>query len=50
MIHVLHRKDRTVYGNYRGISLVAHAGKALLKVVATRPSAYCKAKGLLPEE
>ena len=37
-------------GNYRGISLVSHADKALLKVVARRLSAYCEAKGLLPEE
>ena len=36
--------------NYRGISLVSHAGKVLLKVVARRLSAYCEAKGLLPEE
>ena len=33
-----------------GISLVAHVVKVLMKVVATRPSAYCKAKNLLPEE
>ena len=29
---------------------MSHAGKVLLKVVARRLSAYCKAKGLLPEE
>ena len=40
----------TKYGNYRGISLVSHACKILLKVTARRLSAYCKAKGLLPEE
>ena len=33
-----------------GISLVSHAGKILLKVVAWRLSAYCKAKGLLSEK
>ena len=44
------KKDRTEYGNYRGISLVAHAGKVLLKIVATRLSAYCEARNLLPEE
>ena len=38
------------WGNYRGISLVSHAGKVLLKVVASRFSVYCEAKGLLPEE
>ena len=42
--------DKTECGNYRGMSLVSHAGKVLLKVVARRLSAYCKAKGLLPEE
>ena len=51
MIKVFHKKkDRTECGNYCGISLVAHADKALLKIVATRLSAYCKAKELLPEE
>ena len=29
---------------------MSHAGKVLLKVVARRLSAYCEAKGLLPEE
>ena len=48
---VLHKKKaRTECGNYRGISLVAHAGKVLLKIVATRLSAYCEARNLLPEE
>ena len=47
VITVLHK---TECGNYRGISLVSHAGKVLLKVVARRLSAYCEAKGLLPEE
>ena len=52
VITVLHKKgDKTECGNYRGISLVSHAGKILLKVVATRRlSAYCEAKELLPEE
>ena len=43
-------KDRTECGNYRGISLVAHACKVLLKIVATRLSAYCEARNLLSEE
>ena len=48
VITVLHKKgDKTECGNYRGISLVSHAGKVLLKVVARRLSAYCEAKGLL---
>ena len=47
---VLHKKDRTECGSYRGISLVVHAGKVLLKIVATRLSAYCEATNLLPEE
>ena len=51
VIKVLHKKkDRTECGNYRGISLVAHAGKVLLKIVATRLSAYCEARNLLPDE
>ena len=51
VITVLHKKgDKTECGNYRGISLVSLAGKVLLKVVARRLSAYCEAKGLLPEE
>ena len=50
VIKVLHKKDRTECGNYRGISLVAHAGRVLLKIVATRLSAYCEARNLLPEE
>ena len=51
VITVLHKKgDKTECGNYRGISLVSHADKVLLKVVARRLSAYCEAKGLLPEE
>ena len=50
-IKVLHKgKDRTECGNYRGISLVAHVGKVLLKVVAMRLDDYCEAKGLLPEK
>ncbi|MEP5376703.1 MAG: hypothetical protein ABJQ14_13080 [Hyphomicrobiales bacterium] len=39
IIKVLHKKkDRTDCNNYRGISLVAHAGKVLLKIVASRLS------------
>ena len=36
--------------NYRGISLVAHACKVHLKVVAGRLSDYCEREGILPEE
>ena len=52
VITILHKKGgKTECGNYRGISLlVSHVGKVLLKVVARRLSAYCEAKGLLPEE
>ena len=51
VITVLHKNgDKTECGNYGGISLVSHAGKVLLKVVARRLGAYCEAKGLLPEE
>ena len=44
------KKDRTECGNYRGISLVAHAGKTLLKIVDMRLSAYCEARNFLPDE
>ena len=51
IITVLHiKKDRTECGNYRGISLVAHAGKVLLKIIARRLSEYCERVGILPEE
>ena len=51
VITVLHKKgDKTECGNYHGISLVSHAGKVLLKVVARRLSACCEARGLLPKE
>ena len=48
---VLHKKkDRTEYGNYRGISMVAHAGEILLKIIARRLSEYFERVGILPEE
>ena len=51
IIMVLHKKkDRTECGNYRGISLVAHAGKVLLEIIARRLSEYCEHVGILPEE
>ena len=51
VITVVHEKgDKTECGKHRGISLVSHAGKVLLKVVARRLGAYCEAKGLLPKE
>ena len=51
IIKVLHKKkDRTECGNYRGISVAAHAGKMLLKIIARRLSDYCERLGILPEE
>ena len=48
---VPHKKeDRTECGHYRGISLVAHAGKIPLKIIACRLSKYCERVGILPEE
>ena len=48
---VLHKKkDRTECGSYRGISLVAHAGKIMLEIIASRLSEYCERVGILPEE
>ena len=50
IIKVLHKtKDRTECGNYRGISLVAHAGKILLKIIAHRLSEYWERVGIFPE-
>ena len=40
--------DRVLeYCNYRGISLVAHAGKILSKIIARRLSEYCERVGIL---
>ena len=51
IIMAIHKKkDKTECGNYRGISLVSHTGKVLLKVIARRLSEYCERRGLLPEE
>ena len=51
IIMVLHTtKDRTECGNYRGISLIAHAGDILLNILARRLSEYCERVGILPEE
>ena len=49
--NVIHKnQNRTDCSNYRGVSLVAHAGKVLLKIVASRLSNYCETEGSLPEE
>jgi hypothetical protein len=40
----------TKCGNYRGVSLLDHAGKVLLKVVTARLTKYAEEQGLLPEE
>ena len=51
IIMVLHKmKNRTECGNYRCISLVAHAGKILLKIIARHLSEYCERVGIMPEE
>ena len=50
VMNILHRKkDRVDCGNYRGISLLTHARRSLLNVVATRVGAYYIAKELLLE-
>ena len=50
-IKVLYKKsDRFNCNNYRGISLLSHAGKVLLKIVANQLSHYCEAHGILPDE
>ena len=51
IIMVRHKKkDRTECGNDRSISLVAHAGKILLKIITRHLSEYCDRVGILPEE
>ena len=47
---VFAKPDRSNCNNYRGISLLSHAGKVLLKIVANRLSDYCEAHGILPDE
>ena len=50
-IKVVHKKkDRIECSNYRDLSLVAHAGKVLLKIVANRLGDFCEEAGILPEE
>ena len=51
IIMVLHKKkDRSECGNYRGVSLVAHTGKILLKIIARHFSEYCERMEILSEE
>ena len=51
IITVLHKKkDRTECDSYRGISLVAHAGKIVPKIIARHLGEYCERVGILPEE
>ena len=50
-IKVLYKKsDRSNCNNYRGISLLSHAGKVLLKIVANRLNDCCEAHGILSDE
>ena len=50
-IKILYKtKDRTECSNYRGLAVVAHAGKVLLKIVANRSGDFCEEAGILPEE
>ena len=50
-IKVLHTKsDRSDCNNFRGISLVSHAGKVLLKIVANRLSDFCEEQQILLEK
>ena len=48
---VLHKKkDRTECSNYRGLSLVTHSGKVVLKIVVNRLGDFCEEARILPEE
>ncbi|CAN0066575.1 unnamed protein product, partial [Sphacelaria rigidula] len=50
-IKVLHKKlDRAQCSNYRGISLVAHTAKVLLKIVANRLGDFCEETDVFPKE
>ena len=50
-IEVIHKKkDRTECGSYRSISIEAHIGKVLLKVIAGRLKEHCERENILPEE
>ena len=50
-VKILHKKkDRTECGNYRGISLVAHAANALLKIVVHRLGNFCEEPVVFAEE
>ena len=42
--------NRSNSNNYTEISLLSHAGKVLLKIVANRLSDYCEAHGILTDE
>ena len=44
------RQVRTECGSYRGISLVAHAGKILPKIITRRLTEYNERVGILPEK
>ena len=44
------KSDRSDCNNFRGISLVSHAGKVLQKIVANRLRDFCEAQQILPEE
>ena len=47
--HGTHKtKDRTECGNYRGITLIAHAVKILLKIIARHLSEYCVRVRIMP--
>lgn len=51
MIIVLQKEeDRTESDNFRGISLVAHAGKMLKAIANCLMSNYCEQRDILPEE
>ena len=48
---VLHKKKGpTGLGNYRGTSLVAYAGKVLLKAAANRLTSNCEWQDMLQEQ
>jgi hypothetical protein len=49
LVVIFKKLDKSVCANYRGISLISHAGKVLLKIVQARLSDYAEKEKLLPE-
>lgn len=47
---MINNNDLHKCANYKSISMVAHAGKILLKIIARRFSDYSRLAGILPKQ